>query len=781
MIACNGTDGTADYWGIFGDSTLDGDASNLYFRGTLIGCNVEDFFNTGIVFKNGSFANLIATTFIAGPNATDAKAVDAYATSGNGTLDASTVFDKKTGATWANSTPIHTYSTTQPFIQTGGNTSSPVISTYYSAQSGLSYPFQFITPVGSGYANTALQVDRLKTKGHIGTVVVPTYGASVAIAHNSGSNFVVTPTDGNGFTIANPTDVPRADSGQNITIRIVNSTGGALGTIAWGTKYKFGAAWTSPATGYSKALTFQFDGTNWNEVARSGVDGDTDDQVASEVPVTDTGDYFTSTDVETVLQEIGPTLTDSRDPNSHGNEAHDSTFITTGDIPANVSSLSKSGDTQLTGNVTLSAGSNITLTQSGQNIEIVSTASGTGDVVGPAGASDEAIARFDTTTGKLLQNSALSIDDAGTVLLKSTSATNGARIGRWTPDMASGTRYTGYYVSNNITAASPHASAGFASNATESFYSGGGTLSYLQGGYFTARNTGTGTVSSLIGLDVNTQNTSSGTVTTMYGLRLTTPTDTGIVGAMRGLSIQNQGLSGTTNTYGIYIEDQTTSTNPYAIYTGAGLVRLGGAVTNVSTTDLQGNLTVDRTDTITDETADSTDWGAVIDAGQAVDAAVTTSAGAGDAGKLVKTNGAGQVDDTFIPSTITRDSELATVATSGSYADLTSKPTNRDTFTLINPTDTDDPLIYRALAAMTITRLDCVALGGGTISVDVQECDANGASCASGGISVTAAATNASDTSFTDAAIDSGDWLKMVIGAPSGTVNQVACSLQWTE
>jgi hypothetical protein len=250
---------------------------------------------------------------------------------------------------------------------------------------------------------------------------------------------------------------------------------------------------------------------------------------------------------------------------------------------------------------------------------------------------------------------------------------------------------------------------------------------------------------------------------------------------MRGLSIQNQGLSGTTNTYGIYIEDQTTSTNPYAIYTGAGLVRLGGAVTNVSTTDLQGNLTVDRTDTITDETADSTDWGAVIDAGQAVDAAVTTSAGAGDAGKLVKTNGAGQVDDTFIPSTITRDSELATVATSGSYADLTSKPTNRDTFTLINPTDTDDPLIYRALAAMTITRLDCVALGGGTISVDVQECDANGASCASGGISVTAAATNASDTSFTDAAIDSGDWLKMVIGAPSGTVNQVACSLQWTE
>lgn len=47
---------------------------------------------------------------------------------------------------------------------------------------------------------------------------------------------------------------------------------------------------------------------------------------------------------------------------------------------------------------------------------------GTGDVVGPASASDNAIARFDSTTGKLLQNSGVTITDNGTVNLVATAA-----------------------------------------------------------------------------------------------------------------------------------------------------------------------------------------------------------------------------------------------------------------------------------------------------------------------------------------------------------------------
>jgi len=41
---------------------------------------------------------------------------------------------------------------------------------------------------------------------------------------------------------------------------------------------------------------------------------------------------------------------------------------------------------------------------------------GTGDVVGPASATDNAVTRFDTTTGKLVQNSAVTISDAGAIV-----------------------------------------------------------------------------------------------------------------------------------------------------------------------------------------------------------------------------------------------------------------------------------------------------------------------------------------------------------------------------
>lgn len=42
-----------------------------------------------------------------------------------------------------------------------------------------------------------------------------------------------------------------------------------------------------------------------------------------------------------------------------------------------------------------------------------SGSSGTGDVVGPASATDNAVARFDTTTGKLIQNSVVTVSDTG--------------------------------------------------------------------------------------------------------------------------------------------------------------------------------------------------------------------------------------------------------------------------------------------------------------------------------------------------------------------------------
>lgn len=58
--------------------------------------------------------------------------------------------------------------------------------------------------------------------------------------------------------------------------------------------------------------------------------------------------------------------------------------------------------------------------------EAISAASG--DVVGPASATDNAVARYDATTGKLLQNSLVTISDAGIVQISPTG-TNGLNIG----------------------------------------------------------------------------------------------------------------------------------------------------------------------------------------------------------------------------------------------------------------------------------------------------------------------------------------------------------------
>jgi hypothetical protein len=79
--------------------------------------------------------------------------------------------------------------------------------------------------------------------------------------------------------------------------------------------------------------------------------------------------------------------------------------------------------------VALTAGTGISTTGTYPNFTITNTSPSLGgDVVGPASATDNAIARFDTTTGKLLQNSVVTVGDTGavsgvTTLSASTSVT----------------------------------------------------------------------------------------------------------------------------------------------------------------------------------------------------------------------------------------------------------------------------------------------------------------------------------------------------------------------
>jgi hypothetical protein len=64
---------------------------------------------------------------------------------------------------------------------------------------------------------------------------------------------------------------------------------------------------------------------------------------------------------------------------------------------------------------TLTAGSGISITNGGGSITIATSGGGTGDVTGPASSTDNALARFDSTTGKIIQNSVGILSDTGAI------------------------------------------------------------------------------------------------------------------------------------------------------------------------------------------------------------------------------------------------------------------------------------------------------------------------------------------------------------------------------
>jgi hypothetical protein len=78
-----------------------------------------------------------------------------------------------------------------------------------------------------------------------------------------------------------------------------------------------------------------------------------------------------------------------------------STGVVTNSAPDQVVSLTGAGTTSISGTY--------------PNFTITSNDEFDGDVVGPASATDNAIARFDTTTGKLIQNSVVTISDTGAI------------------------------------------------------------------------------------------------------------------------------------------------------------------------------------------------------------------------------------------------------------------------------------------------------------------------------------------------------------------------------
>ena len=124
---------------------------------------------------------------------------------------------------------------------------------------------RYLNVTGLGGTFIVNRVRGGSSTGHIGT----NWGSTINILNTQANTHTVPATTNDNRTIGNPESLV---AGQRITIRIKNTSGGALGTISFDTLYKLGAAWVNPANGFSRTIGFVCDGTNWIEVERTAVD-----------------------------------------------------------------------------------------------------------------------------------------------------------------------------------------------------------------------------------------------------------------------------------------------------------------------------------------------------------------------------------------------------------------------------------------------------------------------------------------------------------------------------
>lgn len=119
-----------------------------------------------------------------------------------------------------------------------------------------------------GFNDSRAQSNFIELYTGVGTQVALTYGTTIATDASLGQQFVVTITDGVGFTLSNPTNLT---TGQQITYTLRNTSGGAAGTLTLGNIFK-AATWTQAANANSRSITFQYNGTNLVEISRTPAD-----------------------------------------------------------------------------------------------------------------------------------------------------------------------------------------------------------------------------------------------------------------------------------------------------------------------------------------------------------------------------------------------------------------------------------------------------------------------------------------------------------------------------
>jgi len=275
------------YWGIFGNDTTAADGFQNDFSSTsypsiqLFECNIEDFVTCGIRVES-NFNYCFISGVIDRQNETGAYDSLFHFRVGSNTVTTITPARfamrcfKGTGvpnggAAYADAWVFADSGTFVAVDETGwikddfnnfrvGATSYPPVRPGVGIDATNAV---FAQVVPSFRASSLLATTRL-----IATATTVTYSASMTIDASLGNRHIITATNGTAFTINAPTS-PLA--GQRIVVTIRNTSGGALGAVTWNAVFKL-AAWTSPATANSRSIEFEYDGTNWIEIARATAD-----------------------------------------------------------------------------------------------------------------------------------------------------------------------------------------------------------------------------------------------------------------------------------------------------------------------------------------------------------------------------------------------------------------------------------------------------------------------------------------------------------------------------
>jgi len=94
---------------------------------------------------------------------------------------------------------------------------------------------------------------------------------------------------------------------------------------------------------------------------------------------------------------------------------------------------------------------------------------------------------------------------------------------------------------------------------------------------------------------------------------------------------------------------------------------------------------------------------------------------------------------------------------------------------------TTDWFFFRVETAITVTGIDCIVDAATSVVMTLRECDGNGGTCGATEAAITCAATNTTEAAgIDDAAVDAGDWLRVLRGTVSGSPTQATLCATYT-